>query len=545
MHINDAAKGLETRYKYVLPRLLSQICRDPNDVNFGCCDRNFWHYRIRDFSSIILQQGAYFVFLASKRKDCSPEFRSFARTLSAGGAAFWNKRAKMRGAFEEYYPFESGYPPLAFSALAVAKLASENAVDPETILPGMRKAARQLSGRFEPQAANQQIAGLAALAWIAKVYPDLVEDGVLDRLKQKSLSLQTKEGWFWEYDGPDIGYLSVTIDCLWDLYDATQDRDYICAAEKALTFIYECVIPCKCGLGMINARNTDYIVPYGITRFLTDGTPSSRGKSLKIIEILYSNSAEPSHFFSSVDDRYWCHYIGHSLVRALEILDKCSGDFPAETCAACDADKYFDLSGYMFSSVPQGILTVAAKKGGAVRLLCDGCYALDFGWIVKQKGKQYVSHWWSQNWDVSDVSPDHSISISGCLFPHRTIQSSPLRHFILRLSSFIFGRHIIKLLKGIMIFKKNGSGKFVRKISFNENKIEISDFIYGFSGALIEPAGRTSKRHVASADSYHCEDSALVSGITLDRQTNWENGVFHAVTVMLYPEKVSEIDNAN
>ena len=42
-----------------LPRILSQCCRDANSPAFGCFDRNFWHYRMRDFSSIILQQGGY------------------------------------------------------------------------------------------------------------------------------------------------------------------------------------------------------------------------------------------------------------------------------------------------------------------------------------------------------------------------------------------------------------------------------------------------------------------------------------------------------
>ena len=40
-----------------LPRVLSQLNRDADSPLFGSFDRNFWHYKIRDFSSIILQQG--------------------------------------------------------------------------------------------------------------------------------------------------------------------------------------------------------------------------------------------------------------------------------------------------------------------------------------------------------------------------------------------------------------------------------------------------------------------------------------------------------
>ena len=48
--------------KFILqqtPRILSQIDRDPNSPTYGCCDRNFWHYKIRDFPSAILQQSGY------------------------------------------------------------------------------------------------------------------------------------------------------------------------------------------------------------------------------------------------------------------------------------------------------------------------------------------------------------------------------------------------------------------------------------------------------------------------------------------------------
>ena len=42
-----------------LPRILSQIGRDENVPDYGCCDRNHHHYKIRDFSSIIIQQAGY------------------------------------------------------------------------------------------------------------------------------------------------------------------------------------------------------------------------------------------------------------------------------------------------------------------------------------------------------------------------------------------------------------------------------------------------------------------------------------------------------
>lgn len=121
---HNLASVLET----ALPRILTQACRDTGNPAYGCFDRNWWHYRIRDFASIILQQGGYTVYTAAK--VCNPRLvpADFASKIAAGSCRFWNTRAIRHGAFEEYYPWEQGYPPLAFSTLAVGSANQANNV---------------------------------------------------------------------------------------------------------------------------------------------------------------------------------------------------------------------------------------------------------------------------------------------------------------------------------------------------------------------------------------------------------------------------------
>ena len=52
--------------KYLLPRILTQISRDRNLPLTGCGDRNYWHYKIRDFSSLIIQQAGYTAWKAAE-----------------------------------------------------------------------------------------------------------------------------------------------------------------------------------------------------------------------------------------------------------------------------------------------------------------------------------------------------------------------------------------------------------------------------------------------------------------------------------------------
>jgi hypothetical protein len=311
--------------KHMIPRALTQACRDPNNPAYGCFDRNWWHYKMRDFPSIILQQGGYLLHQAKNFDDwshCSESIKSIVKA----SCLFWAKRALKRGAFEEYYPFEQGYPPLAFSTLAVMKMAYELPDLKDKLRDAAKTAAKQLENRFESQAANQQVAGLAAYAWLGKVFPELFQAAAFQNMKIRTLKLQHDEGWFVEYGGPDLGYLSVTLDCLWDLADATGDAKYIEAGSRALRYMEPYIVAMNGSIGMHNSRNTDYIVPYGVARFL--GTPDDNKLAEFLLNILFRNADKPDHFLQAIDDRYLCHYIGHSIVRACQLLK----DVPLTIC---------------------------------------------------------------------------------------------------------------------------------------------------------------------------------------------------------------------
>jgi len=97
MHdLSTVIERLGTHAAFIAPRILTQVCRDPNSAAYGSFDRDWWHYRIRDFSSVILQQGAYAIWLAS-RLDALADCRDDLARLAAAGCRFWNARAIRRG----------------------------------------------------------------------------------------------------------------------------------------------------------------------------------------------------------------------------------------------------------------------------------------------------------------------------------------------------------------------------------------------------------------------------------------------------------------
>jgi hypothetical protein len=536
---SDIALSLERLMERWGPRLLSQACRDPYSASFGCFDRDWWHYHIRDFPSIILQQGAYTAWelrhLSSYTGKHAP-----LKALAAAGVTFWHARALRYHAFEEYYPWENGYPPLAFSTLAVAKLIADGVVDPTSMTAGALEAARQLTSRFEAEAANQQVAGLAALAWLKKAMPQLGISGEsIIALRDRTLGLQSEEGWFQEYGGPDLGYLSVTLDCLWDLFDATGDEMYVHSALRAVRFIDMAVGDSGRSWGMHNARNTDYIVPYGIARCWSD-IPEARIPSGRLLAGLFGNVNDPSHYLHAIDDRYLTHYIGHSVLRTLALLAG-RGELDPSPGSRLIAEPVTLLpeAGTLIIEQPDYRVIVSLHKGGVLSIWRRGSpgYASDFGWIVRDAGQEFVTHWWDpERWAAT--RSERSVEVCGSLMPVNSMSVTPWTHMALRICSLLFGRRIIHLLKQRLIFRKGTSSsyRFHRTIAWSSAGVIVHDRISA-SPLRIAAAPRTSRRHVASADSYHEQDFVLSMGIHMQRDHTGDGETFQSVTTYRLEEQ--------
>lgn len=510
------------------PRVLTQVCRDPGSKAYGSFDRNWWHYKIRDFSSVILQQGGYFL----NHYRLLDEYTIYDQEISKivrGSIQFWIKRSNKKGAFEEYYPWESGYPPLAFSTLSIVKLMREYDFSGREYLSAVKNSANQLANRFEHQAGNQQVAGLSALSLIQNMWPDLVNDRSLEEITIKTLSLQAEEGWFMEYGGSDLGYLSVTIDCLWDLYDLTKNKIYLDSIENAFQFMAKFVLFAGGSIGMHNSRNTDYIVPYGIARILTGDNPELKEKAKSVFEILYSDVDSGSHFLRAVDDRYWIHYIGHSVIRAELLLRKNNIQLKNnrnKTLNQLDSNvKSFSSSHYAIQNKKYKIL-ISANKGGLFTVWHNNHSFADYGWIIKENKLIYITNWLNDDWQK--IFENSEFVINGFFVPKKEVLSNPIMHIGLRIISYFLGNRIIRLLKERLIFgKKSQKFSFKRTIQISDDQAVIRDEISGLTGKEeIFPAPRSSKRHVSSSDSFHYEDFSLNSGIEIKEELKQDIPLF-------------------
>ncbi|PWB56942.1 MAG: hypothetical protein C3F06_00165 [Candidatus Methanoperedenaceae archaeon] len=478
-----------------IPRMLTQLDRDKDSPTYGSFDRDFWHYKIRDFSSIVLQQGclslAQLYLNDFKNNIYFKNEKIF--DLASAAVDFWKDVQLNDGSFNEYYPFEHGYPPTVFSLYSVSETCRLLKIVNDDLTESIIKSCRFISKQRSHGAINQDIAAIVAMY---SSYLVTKENWILDQLNRNIediLSLQTEDGYFPEYGGADIGYLSVSLAVLAEYYVLSHNEKVIPPLENILNFIQYFVHPDGSIGGEYGSRNTEYFMPSGLEilapRFPLAGT---------IADKLFR---KPPIFHHSIDDRYLNHFILPSYINALIFYKNRNRKMilPYES----NFHKYFKNAGLFIISKEKYYSILCISKGGLLKVFKknekDKEVVCDCGYRIKDKDNIYVTNWIDSCRALN--AEDNCIKINGCFNQARFLKSTPLKHIGLRIASFLLGHRLIPMLKGQLIKgNKKTEIQFNREVIFKENEIEIHDSI--FSKKKIKElsfADRYSLRYVPSS----------------------------------------------
>ena len=148
------------------PRVLTQVDRDKHSNNYGDCDRNHWHLKIRDFSSAILQQTGLSMALLYQVEFPGNVFygNAMVKEWAEATVHYWKSIQLRDGSFNEYYPNEHGFPPTAFSLYAMCEVYRRLEMKDIQVEKAFRKTAKYLVNHIEEQAYNQELASITALS---------------------------------------------------------------------------------------------------------------------------------------------------------------------------------------------------------------------------------------------------------------------------------------------------------------------------------------------------------------------------------------------
>jgi len=187
------------------------------------------------------------------------------------GLRFWAKQQHKDGSFDEWYRFERSHVATAFTALYISEtlLLLGDRLDPQTrasVIGALRKSCHWLSKNQDKVVANHSVGALVALEnFLLLTNEDFVRKSIQDYLSLIE-RLQSKEGWFSEYGGADLGYLSLSLEFLTRFYAKTQDPPALKMISHALSFMKYFVHPDHSYGGEYGARNTKYLFPAGLVQ---------------------------------------------------------------------------------------------------------------------------------------------------------------------------------------------------------------------------------------------------------------------------------------
>lgn len=198
------------------PRALGLCDRKANSQTYGCFDRGYWHYKLKDTPNPRYQEAALFLGLLYKNNFEGNIYYKNRKVLGWCVAAtnFLSKIQNRDGSFNEVYPFERSFCASSFALMAATEnilLLNEKFHETPKFV---RKSASWLSKNNNPEVSNQMAAACAALHNCYLITRNRAYYDASMKKLNFLLSSFKKKGIFEEYGGFDLGYTTITLSCL-------------------------------------------------------------------------------------------------------------------------------------------------------------------------------------------------------------------------------------------------------------------------------------------------------------------------------------------
>ncbi len=360
-----------------VPRILSQINSNIGSQTFGCCERYHWHNNVTATANARFQEAVLTLALLYKYGPSEYQHSPFLLRLIDGIMNFWVKIQESDGSFNEWYVHEGSYVATAFSSYAVSEtlllLGKDLIPNTDEILSSLVKAAFWLGQQSQKAVCNQQIGALIAIYNIYLLTHDDEIEAIVQNYEQIIVSCQVAEGWFLEYGGPDIGYLSLSVDYLAKYYQKTQSKVIFEVLQKALKFSVDFIHSDGTSGGTYASRDTEFLIPHGVELLA-----AKNENAAFIAGVIRKNLAESRGITPfSLDDRYLM-YNGYTFLQAgLDALD----NLP-EVSLKRSSFVHYPLAGIAIWR-HKGLECIAnLKKIGVLTAIVDGKKICDSGILV-------------------------------------------------------------------------------------------------------------------------------------------------------------------
>jgi len=459
----------------IVPRILSSIDDNLLSDTYGCVDKAYWFYKTKDFPCSRLQEAGLTLALLYFNKFKGNIYYNQPRIKELAIAAldYTIKIQHKDGSFDEWYPNEHSFCATAFVTYSMSEVCLQLGIKEAKYLHHFEKGVSFLM-KTKEDVANQQAGSLIA---IYNLYLLTNNKKFINYSKRKLAilsKLQSEEGWFAEYGSADIGYLTVTLDCLGKYYSRSKDLQAFDMAKKALDFLKYFIHPDGSLGGVYGSRGAEFKFPHGLEIF------SRYNEDAAYLAKRIYDSIDDTLNPAMMDDRY-------ALVYNVSYLQACITPGIFKDRMQKDKIKLFKHSGLYIVDSKDYYFVCNLNKGGVYTIFRNGIRKDDSGIFVRQNGRLLTSQWQNSSRYMIE---DNKIFIKGYLHEMFPIQRlSPMKNAVFRLFLSTIGRNAMiaqnfkTILRKLLILKSNKTSyRFERKI-YLDKFIKVIDM--DFKGKII------------------------------------------------------------
>ncbi len=485
-----------------VPRLLGLLDRAKESATYGCFDRPYWHYRTKDFASVIPQYATLSLALLYSIDDgANPWFRD-ARMKEGclAGMTYWARQQNRDGSSVEAYPGDHSFGGTAFALYFMAEsydcLKDEmDAGQGAYLVQRMKRAADFLmpayratgEGRGDSDISNHNAGSVAALYKIFRLTgEEKYKGGALSILKDLREG-QSREGWFPEYGGADLGYSTVLLYFLAHYFRLSGDTRILPCLERLIDFSSHFVHPDGTMGGGYASRNTTMILPAGF-EIMAQELPLAKSIAAAHLEAIREKKTLTP---ACLDDAgLTCFYLIAYLEAYMYARDIQGGLPVLPVRRGGSFLKYFDESGLLVRKTEHYYAVLCTKKGGVLEVYDIKKRSLilsDRGWVAASRGGTLASGVF--NPDAKTRLSAESVTVStnfaylkaaACLTPAKSLASRTLFALV---APWGRARHWVKgrLRRELTSVSRWSRFLLRRTVSFGEQGVEICDDLKGFT----------------------------------------------------------------
>lgn len=485
VRIKRLRSALHFSIKNRCKHLLTLVDTSPYSAAYGCFDRTYWQYKVKDFPSGMSQECLYPLSLALKN-NLFPNLKNKSfenlKDIILNSIRYSLKSQNPNGSVDDYFPFEQASGATAFSCFAILNVIGLNIVElSEQELNLLIKRLNWLSKSHESgRLSNHEALIALVLAMAAKLLNNsYFHEKSINRIKNL-LTWRNEEGWFEEYSGFDIGYETLTFSCLNNLkiYIPELKSELEKVTAKQFNLIMDFVEPDGNIGGELYARGTWNCFTHGLLSYSIN-KKRNFNKIISILEARYLDQIEVKDDYI-IQHHLWSDILTYELLNDLK-ADK-SQNYQEKNNITQDIqiEKFYPESGHLWIKHGEYTTHISLKKGGAFRLYKNDIFIFqDTQNALKTNKDKFVANILNNNISYKWLTKN-KLKIKGLMTKKKDNLMNTNKLIFLRLLMNYLGKYfpniIRKLMQKLLInIKANKNRYFIRNFEFKENKLVVSD----------------------------------------------------------------------